>query len=162
MGHAYLQNWTGQCLSLFHPWWLSHYDALNKTTRRDAKLMVSVADTKTCSDICPKYYFQWQFIFVNYYTLSGIPCLSMNTRICVILYCSYCILNIYYTPVQLSSLQLLSCVWLFATPWTTARQHFPVHHQLPEFTQTHLCWVRDAIQPSSPSPPAFNLSQHQG
>ena len=42
----------------------------------------------------------------------------------------------------------------------------PVHHQLPEFTQTHAHWVGDAIQPShplsSPSPPAFNLSQHQG
>ena len=42
----------------------------------------------------------------------------------------------------------------------------PVHHQLPEFTQTHVHWVGDAIQPSqplsSPSPPAFNLSQHQG
>ena len=42
----------------------------------------------------------------------------------------------------------------------------PVHHQLPEFTQTHVHRVRDAIQPShplsSPSPPALNLSQHQG
>ena len=42
----------------------------------------------------------------------------------------------------------------------------PVHHQLPEFTQTHVHWVGDAIQPSdplsSPSPPAFKLSQHQG
>ena len=42
----------------------------------------------------------------------------------------------------------------------------PVPHQLPEFTQTHVHWVSDAIQPShlmsSPSPPAFNLSQHQG
>ena len=42
----------------------------------------------------------------------------------------------------------------------------PVHHQLLEFTQTHVYWVSDAIQPShplsSPSPPAFNLSQHQG
>ena len=42
----------------------------------------------------------------------------------------------------------------------------PVHHQLPESTQTHIHWVGDAIQPShllsSPSPPAFNLSQHQG
>ena len=41
----------------------------------------------------------------------------------------------------------------------------PVHHQLPEFTQTHDHWVSDAIQPShllsSPSP-AFNLAQHQG
>ena len=42
----------------------------------------------------------------------------------------------------------------------------PVHHQFPEFTQTHVHWVSDAIQPShsllSPSPPTFNLSQHQG
>ena len=40
-----------------------------------------------------------------------------------------------------------------------------VHHQLPEFTHTQAHWVGDAIQPShplsSPSPPAFNLSQHQ-
>ena len=43
---------------------------------------------------------------------------------------------------------------------------FPVHHQLPEPTQTHVYHVGDASQPShllsSPSPPAFNLSQHQG
>ena len=42
----------------------------------------------------------------------------------------------------------------------------PVHHQLPELTQTHVHRVGDAIQPShplpSPSPPAFNLSQQQG
>ena len=42
----------------------------------------------------------------------------------------------------------------------------PVHHQLPESTQTRVHWVGDAIQPfhplSSPSPPAFSLSQHQG
>ena len=42
----------------------------------------------------------------------------------------------------------------------------PVHHQLPEFTQTHAHWISDAIQPShplpSPSPPAPNPSQHQG
>ena len=42
----------------------------------------------------------------------------------------------------------------------------PVHHQLPEFTQTHVHQVGDAIQPShplsSPFPPTFNLAQHQG
>ena len=42
----------------------------------------------------------------------------------------------------------------------------PVHHQLPEFTQTHVHWIGDAIQPShplsSPSPPTFNLSECQG
>ena len=52
--------------------------------------------------------------------------------------------------------------------WAHEPQHArpPVHHQLPESTQTHVHWVGDAIQPShppsSPSPPAFNLSQHQG
>ena len=43
---------------------------------------------------------------------------------------------------------------------------FPVHYQLAELAQTHVHWVGDAIQPShpllSPSPPIFNLSQHQG
>ena len=43
---------------------------------------------------------------------------------------------------------------------------FPVHHQLPKPAQTHVHRVSDAIQPSypllSPSPPAFNLSEHQG
>ena len=42
----------------------------------------------------------------------------------------------------------------------------PWHYQLQEFTQTHVCWVCDAIQSSHPlsyhSPHAFNLSQHQG
>ena len=45
-------------------------------------------------------------------------------------------------------------------------QGFAVHHQLPELTQTHVHWVSDAIQASHPlsshSPPAYNLSQHQG
>ena len=43
---------------------------------------------------------------------------------------------------------------------------FPVHHQLLDLAQTHAHWVGDAIQPSyplsSPSPPDFNFSQHQG
>ena len=46
-----------------------------------------------------------------------------------------------------------------------SRPGLPVHHQLPEFTQTHVHQVGDAIQPShplsSPSPPALNPSQHQ-
>ena len=51
-------------------------------------------------------------------------------------------------------------------PMNRSRPGLPVHHQLPEFAQTHVHRVSDAIQPShplsSPSPPAFNLSQHQG
>ena len=75
-----------------------------------------------------------------------------------------------------------SCPFL-VTPWTAAYQAppsmgfsrqeywsgvpgFPIHHQLPELSQTHFHWVDDAIQPShplsSPFSPPFNFSQHQG
>ena len=51
-------------------------------------------------------------------------------------------------------------------PMDCSTPGLPVHYQLPEFTQTHVHWIGDAIQPShllSPtSAPAFNLSQHQG
>ena len=51
-------------------------------------------------------------------------------------------------------------------PMNCSTPGLPVHHQLPESTETHVYRVSDAIQPShplsSPSPPAFNLSQHQG
>ena len=50
-------------------------------------------------------------------------------------------------------------------PMNRSTPGFPVHHQLPEFTQTQVHWVGDAIQPSHPpsfpSPPARNPSQHQ-
>ena len=64
--------------------------------------------------------------------------------------------------VQFSSIQSLSRVWLFATQWIAARQ---ASLSITKFTQTHVHWVSDAIQPShplsSPSPPAPNPSQHQ-
>ena len=51
-------------------------------------------------------------------------------------------------------------------PMECSMPGFPVHHQLPEFNQTHVHWVGDAIQPSRPLssllPPNFNLSKHQG
>ena len=66
--------------------------------------------------------------------------------------------------VQFSTVaQLCLTLW---DPMNCSTPGLPVHHQLPEFTQTHVHWVSDAIQPSHPlsslSPPAFNLSQHQG
>ena len=64
---------------------------------------------------------------------------------------------------QLSSVAQL-CLTL-CDPLDCSTSGLPVHHQLPEFAQTHVHQVSDAIQPShpllSPSPPAFNLSQHQ-
>ena len=74
---------------------------------------------------------------------------------------------------------MLSALWIFSSvqfsysvfsnslwPPGLYTPGLPVHHQLPKFTQAHVHWVSDAIQPSypllSPSLPAFNLSQHQG
>ena len=67
--------------------------------------------------------------------------------------------------VVFSSVQSLSRVQL-CDPMDCSTPGLPVYHQLLEFTQTHVHWVSDAIQPFrpllSPSSPAFNLSQHQG
>ena len=61
---------------------------------------------------------------------------------------------------------LLSCVQLFVTSWTVAHQASLFFTISWSFVQTHVHWVNDAIQPShplsTPSPPALNLSLHQG
>ena len=63
-----------------------------------------------------------------------------------------------FLPSQYSSVQLLRCVQL-CDPMDCSTPVLPVHHQHPEFTQTHVHWVSDGIQPShpllSPSPPTF-------
>ena len=65
--------------------------------------------------------------------------------------------------VQFSSVTQL-CLTL-CDPMDCSTPVFPVHHQIPELAQTHVHRVGDALQPphplSSPSPPAFNLPQHQ-
>ena len=72
--------------------------------------------------------------------------------------------NKFYHSVQFSSVAQL-CPTL-CDSMNRSTPGLPVHHQLPEFTQTHVRRVGDAIQPShpllSPSPPALNPSQHQG
>ena len=78
---------------------------------------------------------------------------------------SFCDIKWFRSSVQFSSVQLLSCVWL-CDSMDCSTPGLPVHHQFLELIQTHVHWVSDAIQPShpllSPSPPTFNLSQHQG
>ena len=68
------------------------------------------------------------------------------------------------SSVQFSSVTQ-SCPTL-CDPMNRSTPGLPVHHQLPEFTQTHVHRVGNAIQPShpwsSPSPPAPSPSQHQG
>ena len=72
--------------------------------------------------------------------------------------------NLTYNTLQIRSVAQ-SCPTLF-NPMNRSTPGLPVHHQLPEFTQTHVHRVSDAIQPShplsSPSPPAPSPSQHQG
>jgi len=74
-----------------------------------------------------------------------------------------CALTVFYMSVQFSS-GTQSCPTL-CDPMNRSTPGLPVHHQLLEFTQTHVHWVGDAIQPSyplsSPYPPAPNPSQHQ-
>ena len=102
---------------------------------------------------------------------------NLNT-ICILLLSENCI-NLNYVElvhsifqvydILLSSVQFSSVTQACPTlcnPMYYSTPCFPVHHQPPEFTQTHIHWVGDAIQPShplsSPSPPTFNLSQHPG
>ena len=76
-------------------------------------------------------------------------------------------IRIYLDIFRFSSLQFSCSVMSDSLqPMNCSMPGLPVHHQLPESTQTHVHWVGDAFQPShplsSPSPPALNLSQHQG
>ena len=69
--------------------------------------------------------------------------------------------SLFYCLIQFSSVSQSLCDSMDCN-----MPSLPVHHQLPESTQTHVHWVGDAIQPShllsAPSPPVFSLSQHQG
>ena len=69
-----------------------------------------------------------------------------------------CLPNVHFSSVFQLCLTLCD-------PMDCSRPGLPVHHQLPEFAQTHVHQVSDATQPSHPLsslPPAFSLSQHQG
>ena len=76
------------------------------------------------------------------------------------------LITVQFSSFQFSSVQSLSRVWLFVTPMNRSTPGLPVHHQLLEFTQTHVYRVSDAIQAShpllSPSLLTPNSSQHQG
>ena len=71
----------------------------------------------------------------------------------------------FYENINISSAQF-SCSLVCDSLWSHGLQQpgFPVHHQFPEVLQTLVHWVRDAIEPShplsSPSPPAYKLSQN--
>ena len=94
---------------------------------------------------------------------------------------SHCNFNLHFPMTnKLSTLLCLSTICIPSVQFSSVTQShptlcslmdysmpsLPVHHKLPEFIQTHVHWIGNAIQSShpllSPSPPAFNLSQHQG
>ena len=100
------------------------------------------------------------------------PFLPSPGTMLVVLY--FFLLNLTYLicsliTFQFSSVQFISvtqsCLTL-CDPMNCSMPGHPVHHQLPEFTKTHVHRVSDAIQPSyplsSPSPPVPDPSQHQG
>ena len=107
------------------------------------------------------------YIYIYIYSFSDSFPLQVITRYWAISLFSIavpCWLYILYIIVQFSSVaQSCSTLW---DPMNHSTAVLSVHHQLPEFTQTRVHSVGDAIQPShpvwSPSPPAPNPSQHQG
>ena len=92
---------------------------------------------------------------------KSLPCFYMKKV--HIMHCFYFLCSNYPLPPYSVQSVAQSCPTL-CDPMKHSTPGLPVHHQLPEPTQTHVHWVGDAIQPShplsSPSPPAFNLSQH--
>ena len=81
-------------------------------------------------------------------------------------YVSMCVMQCVYVHIFLCVFCCSSVTKLYPTLYDCSTRAFPVLLYLPEFTQTHVLWVGNAIQASYPllssSPPAFNLLQHQG
>ena len=100
---------------------------------------------------------------------NSIVCFKQKGVVCLGLLWPAFIYYIVIRELKISSLCCCSVTQLCLTlclPMDCSTPVFPVLHHLPEFAQTHVHWVDDPIQPShpllSPSPPVFNLSQHQG
>ena len=103
----------------------------------------------------PRVYYNYFCTCINYYfmlSFFGIP-LASESWIYFLILEPYCCCSV----IQL-------CLTLF-DPMDCSTPGVPVLNSLPEFAQTHVHWVSDAIQPShplSPPSPAFNFPQHQG
>ena len=100
---------------------------------------------------------QWTWVWMDYHSWWWIE------RPCVLQFMGSQRVEHDWATELNSVIQLCPTLW---NPMDCRMPGLPVHHQLPEFTQTHVRQVGDIIQPShplsSPSPPSFNFSQHQG
>ena len=109
---------------------------------------------KTATLVCADQQINWWIYSHKIYT-----CYSIYVCVCIYIY-----IHTICVYIQFSSVTQ-SCP-ILCDPMNGSTPGLPVHHQLLEFTQTHVHRVGDAIQPShpltSPSPPAPNPSQHQG
>ena len=134
-----------QCFPSFQAtpmmWWLTWWSSLHSKMRRRIRMWLYLAVLHNPSKMCG--------FFPSFPFLSLLECSFRKETM--------------KSSVQFSSIAQ-SCPTL-CDPMNCSMPGLPVHHQLPEITQTHIHWVSDAIQPSHPlsfpSPPAPNPSQHQ-
>ena len=131
-----------------------------------AKLFLTLCDPMDCSTPGSPSFTISQSLLK--FTSVELAMLTISSSATAFSFCLQCFpasrFHYQWLLVQFSSVTQ-SCLTL-CNPIDSSTPGLPVHHQLPEPTQTHVHCVSDAIQPShpplSPSPPAFNLSQHQG
>jgi len=101
------------------------------------------------------------FVFAQVMVQSGVYSMKSWKEMCVPLLLSGVFYKYWLSSIQVSHSVVSDSLW----PHESQHARPPWHHQLPEFTETHIHQVSDAIQPShplsSPSPPAPNPSQHQ-
>ena len=107
-------------------------------------------------------------LLAHHLNISGLSYLTFRKRMQLLMSLENCTGYQCENKYETASVQFSSVAQLRPTLWDPMNRSTPglsVHHQLPEFPQTHVHRVRDAIQPShprsSPSPPAPNPSQHQ-
>ena len=117
-----------------------------------------------CSNQVAAAFHLWQCQYLRRPLVVGCPWLSsgyFKQGLCLTQHFSTIILAFLVVVQSLTHIRVTLC-----DPVDCSTPGFPVLQHLPELAQTHVHWVGDAIQPShplaSPSPPACNLSQHQG
>ena len=127
--------------------------------------------TATPASFC--FPFPWNIFFhaltFRLYMSWGLKWFSCKLHLCGSCFCIHsavCLLIGAFNPFTFKVIQFSQSCLTLCDPMNHSTPGLTVHHQLLESTETHAHQVDEAIQPShplsSPSPPALNLSQHQG